>query len=268
MTKLYSFANAVLILLFFPWINASKPQFAITVQDGTADSFGQFDPSMMWKGESKFGKVNFKFGTEFSIRPTLSLSSLPRNFWGMATREVAGWGILAKAHVSAKDYNNANINVEANSADFDLGLKVALTAGRNSAISKFEAIKGLIIKGARVTINPRYSVPDSEPDVAVTYNNGKTGMKVFASPNSQTLILSQALGGGNVIKPSISSNGAISLDWTLLLDESNTVTTSLKPNDSVNVLWHDGSWKTTINAPLSGFHIHDVTVKIRRNLGF
>lgn len=247
---------------------SAKPQFSIKLQDGTASGFNGLDPTVVWKSETSFGSYDVKFGTDVAVRPTLDLASLPRNFWGMISRDLLGWGVMASADVSAKDLSKTNLNVQASSSELGIGLKLAATAGSKFAVSKIEAIKGLTVPGGKASINPRYSVADSKSDVILTYNRGKTGVQLNASRNAQKLVVSQVVSENSVITPSITNAGEYSVDWLLQLDEGNTVTTTIKPKEYVNIIWKDGPWKTRINAPLSGFSINDVTVNVKRDLIF
>ena len=124
-------------------------------------------------------------------------------------------------------------------------------------------------KSAKVTLNPRYNIPTKTPDVVVTYGDGGTNVKLTASTSSQSFAFSQRLGERNIVAPTIKSNRSIKLDWKCILDDDgiNSVTTTYEPN-SINVLWKDGPWKTNINAPLEGFTVDDVTVSVKRDLGF
>ena len=69
------------------------------------------------------------------------------------------------------------------------------------------------------------------------YNREKTGVQLFASPNAQKLTISQVVSEKNVITPTITNTGDISVDWLLEIDEGNSVTTTIKPKEYVNVLW-------------------------------
>jgi len=47
----------------------------------------------------------------------------------MVSRDVLGWGVSARADVSAKDLSTTNVNVQASSSELGIGLKVAAVAG-------------------------------------------------------------------------------------------------------------------------------------------
>jgi len=71
----------------------------------------------------------------------------------------------------------------------------------------------------------------------LTYNRGKTGVQLVASRDAQKLTVSQVVSENSVITPTITSKGDYSVDWLLELDKENSVTTTIKPKEYVNVLW-------------------------------
>ena len=100
-----------------------------------------------------------------------------------------------------------------------------------------EILKGLTVNSAKVSVNPRFNLLTSKPDVILTYNKGNTGVKLQASSNTQKVTVSQTVSENSIVSPTVSSSGAISVDWLLRVDQDNTVTTTVIPHDSIKVLW-------------------------------
>lgn len=244
------------------------------VCDGTASGLSGLDPTFVWETATHLGPVDIELGTDIAIRATKDLASLPRAFWGKARKEVAGWGLFAVSEVSSdNNYSSANVEIEASNQKLDFGFKIATLAGKTTAVSRVEARKGFRVPrtvAARVTVNPRYNVPTQAADVVLTYGDGSSTVKLTASTSSQTVTVSQRMGDRNILSPTVTSGGAVKLDWQCRLDKtgSNTVLTTLTPSKSLNVLWKDGPWRTNISAPLRGFSVDDVTVRVRRELEF
>ena len=114
---------------------------------------------------------------------------------------------------------------------------VCVFTGSSLSISNMEVVKGVELSGAKISVKPRFNLLTSKPDVILTYNKANTGVQLQASANTQKLTVSQTVSENSVITPTVSSSGAISVDWLLRVDQDNTVTTTVTPNDSVAVLW-------------------------------
>eukprot|EP00980_Cylindrotheca_fusiformis_P028495 scaffold22604_cov130-Cylindrotheca_fusiformis.AAC.17 len=71
-------------------VYAGRPQ--IKVRDGNFEGLDELDPSVSWEGASSSGDFDLTYGVEVSAQPTKDVASLPRNIWGKATTNVAGWG--------------------------------------------------------------------------------------------------------------------------------------------------------------------------------
>lgn len=113
-------------------------------------------------------------------------------------------------------------------------------SGGKIAIREIKAFKNLNFRGANISIHPRYSVQQHTSDVLITCQKHRTGIKyqAYSRPCAhQTLTVSQVLNQHNVITPTIKSNGAISMDWLLRLNDRHAITTTWKPFDSLTVLW-------------------------------
>lgn len=203
------------------------------------------------------------------MRPSTDVASLPKAFWGKLSKTVAGWGVSMKADIPAQSLfsePDANVGLSATNDDLDLGIK--MTASK-SGVSQIEAEKGIEIKGSSLRVNPHYSLADSSADVVISYNMDDTGVKLYLTAEQQSITISQRVSDSDTVTPTVTSEGKLSVDWEHKLDGDSSLLATLKPNDSLNVLWTDGPWKTNINAPLTGaIKFEDVTVGVKRDLGF
>ena len=127
----------------------------------------------------------------------------------------------------------------------------------------FEALDGDLL------VNPRYDVKSSIFDVVLGYSKDKTAIKLEATTSDQKLTVSRQVTDSDKLSPSVSSSGDISLAWEKSLSGGDTVTTTLKTNDSVNVKWEDGAWTAQISTPIDGFELGEgVDVSIKRKVNF
>jgi hypothetical protein len=273
------------------YAGAPLPKLSISVRDGKFDGLDGLDPTLNWSGSSSSGDVDLSYGIESSVRPTSDLASLPRNVWGKASTNVAGWGVSARAEVDAQKRRSANIELDADNKDVDLSLRMVASAGGDFSVRRIEATKGLDVNGARVTINPRYNVENETPDVVIGYRNDQTNVeltasaanqevkighqikdntniKLTASAANQELTISQQINDNNRVAPTVSRNGDISVQWERSLGDDNSLTTTLKPNDSIDFEWKDAAWTANVNMPLDGASINGANVSIKRDVSF
>ena len=105
-------------------------------------------------------------------------------------------------------------------------------------------------------------------DVVVTYAKDQVNAKLTASADGQELTVSQQLDSNNRIAPTVTNNGAISVEWERRLSDSASLTANLKPNDSLDVEWKDAAWTANVNMPIDGTNVKGVNVGIRRDVEF
>jgi hypothetical protein len=70
------------------------------------------------------------------------------------------------------------------------------------------------------------------------------------------------------VAPTLASNGDIKVEWERALGDSNSITTTLTPNESVDIEWKDADWTASINMPLDGTDIAGTNVSIKREVSF
>mmetsp|Transcript_46770 Transcript_46770/g.141679 ORF Transcript_46770/g.141679 Transcript_46770/m.141679 type:complete len:247 (-) Transcript_46770:81-821(-) len=242
----------------------------VNVRDGTFSPLEGLDPSIKWSTSGSVSDFDYEVGCDVTARATTDVASLPKSLFAKVGRNVAGWGISARADVDldADSVDHADVDVRASNDDLDLGLKMLATAGSESSVNKLEVSKGFddVLDG-KISINPRYDVQSSSADVVLSYESEKNGAKLVASMDDQTLTVSRQVTDDDTIAPSISSSGDVSLQWKRSLD-AGQITTTLKPSDSVNVKWEDGAWTANIEAPMDGMSVEDMNVSVKRKIDF
>eukprot|EP00980_Cylindrotheca_fusiformis_P028494 scaffold22604_cov130-Cylindrotheca_fusiformis.AAC.16 len=212
---------------------AGKPQMTIKVRDGNFEGLDGLDPSVSWEGSSSSGDIDLTYGVEASAQPTTDLASLPRNIWGKASTNVAGWGVSARAERNMKDGSDAGIELDMDNADADVSLRLVASAGDGFSVNRVEATKGLDVDGARVTVNPRYNLGTEEADVVVSYDNGATNVKLTASVDNQEVSATHNMGDTIVGVTASADNQEVTLDHTM--DKTNIKLTASADNQEVTV---------------------------------
>ena len=190
------------------------------------------EPSISWEGSSKSGDLDLSYGIEADARPTTDIASLPRNIWGKASTNVAGWGVSARAE-RKRDNADTGVEVDLDNEDADLSVRMVASAGNGFSVNRVEATKGLDVSGARVTINPRYDLGSEEADVVVSYDNGDTNVKLTASADSQEVEANHSMGDTKIGVKASAASQEITLDHTM--DNTNIKLTASADNQEVTI---------------------------------
>jgi hypothetical protein len=241
---------------------AGKPQLSISVRDGNFDGLDGLDPSISWEGSSSSGDLDLSYGIEAAARPTTDIASLPRNVWGKASTNLAGWGVSARAERDMQGGGATGVELDADNEDADLSIRMVASAGDGFSVSSVEATKGLDVDGARVTINPRYNMESEEADVVVSYDNGNTNVQLTASADSQEVSASHSMGDTTIGLTASADSQEVTLDHTM--DNTNIKLTASADNQEITIsqqLDDNNKISPTINN--SG----DISVAWERNLG-
>jgi len=269
---------------------AGKPQLSINVQNGDFADIGGLDPSVTWSSSTTSGDIDIEYGIDAAALPTTDIASLPKTIWGKASTNIDAWGVSVRGEFEGTDFSKAALEIDATNPDaFDL--HVDASAGDGFTVHKIEATKTIDSDGAELTINPRYNVETAEADVVVTYSkdgaeveltasqdaqsvaisydvNDDATIEVSASIEAQSATIAYQVDEDNKVSPTVTSGGAVSVEWERSLGDDSAVTTTLKPSESVDVEWNDGAWTANVNMPLDGTDITGTNVSIKREVNF
>lgn len=259
---------AIVSLISCGSVSAGSKQTKVTanIKDGHFDDMTGLDPSISWSLMEKAAGCDIEMGVDVAVKPTTDFKSLPRSIWGKVTRNVEGWNLSARANVEVENLEDIGFNICASNDDTNASLKLQASPGGFESIDVakgFEALDGDLL------VNPRYDAKSSIFDVVLGYSKEKTAIKLEASTSEQTLTVSRQVSDSDKLSPSVSSSGDLSLAWEKMLSGGDTVTTTLKTNDSVDIKWEDGAWVAQISTPVDGFGLGEgVDVSIKRKVDF
>ena len=75
-------------------------------------------------------------------------------------------------------------------------------------------------------------------NVDVGYDAGKTNVEVNASKDEQTIKVSQQIDDDNRVAPSFAlRSGKMAVEWERNLGDDNSLTTTLRPNEEIEMEW-------------------------------
>ena len=136
---------------------------------------------------------------------------------------------------------------------------------KTAKVAKVEMSKDIDTMAGKFSINPKYNVQTSSPDVTFGFSLDNTSFQVDAE--KRRLTVAHSFTNQDTISPAVTASGDFSLSYTRDLD-SGKLTTTYASNDSIKVMWSDGEVVTTFKAPLEGFYTMNqgLKVNIRRSL--
>jgi hypothetical protein len=127
------------------------------------------------------------------------------------------------------------------------------------ALEYVQVTKDIDTLGGTVTINPKYDIQSSTPDVKVGYAFDNTNFQIDAQ--SKKLTVAHSFANNQKISPSVNAAGDFSISYARDVDNGR-LTTTWTPNDSVKLQWSDGEWETTVRAPIEGYYKPNAGVKV------
>lgn len=276
--------TALSLLALTAGVSAGSPSLSISVQDGSYGGLDGLDPSLSWSSSSSSGDVELEYGVDMKAS-SLNIASLPKKVWGKASLDLGGWATSVRADADASDLGNADLTID--SVNGDTSLKMFASA---AGVRGIEATKTFDSDGASVSVNPRYNLETEEADVVIGYDAGDTSVELTASADSQSVVighsmgdtslsltasadaqsltLSQKIDDANTVSPTFGSDGSMSVAWERSLGDGNSLTTTLTPNESVDMEWKDAAWTANINLGLDGASVSGANVSVKRDVNF
>jgi len=209
--------------------SAGKPTLSISVQDGKFDGLDGLDPTLNWEGSASSGDLSLDYGIEAAVRPTADIASLPRNVWGKASTNIAGWGVSAKAENDMS--GSTDIEVDAENGDLNIHLTASAAGGVD--VHSVEATQTMDVDGATVTINPRYNMDTEEADVRVGYSNKNTDVTLTASKDDQEVNIKHNMGDTTLDLTASADNQEVTVSQQL--DNTNVKLTASADSQEVVV---------------------------------
>ena len=187
-----------------------------------------------------------------------------KSIWGKVKTQLGGWALSSKTTTKLIDpLDNVSFNVDADNGDADVYLEFA----KSGSSKTLQIAKGFGALGGRLSVNPRYTI-GSNADVVLGFDTDKTSVTIEAAKDGQKLSVAHQVTEDHKLTPTITTKGDYSLAWEKSLEGGNSLTTTLEGSDAVSVEWNDGPWTAVINAPLTDYKPHDVTVRVNRKLSF
>jgi hypothetical protein len=186
-------------------------------------------------------------------------NAMPYSVWGKVKKSLMGWSVAARVDADSSDLNQMAVDLQLSGGPANTGIQLkgsangAARSGTVSSVKLTQSVDGL---GGAWTVIPQYNLDSGKGDVKVAYGIAGATVTVDAAGDSQKVTVSKQFGEKNRIAPSISTKGDVELEYSRSI-ASGSLTTTIKPNNSINVKWQDGNWAANLNAPMAGIEFKE-----------
>ena len=244
---------------------------------------GAIKPSVGWDSTTftaADGQIDLAYGIDVTATTE---GPIRRSLWGKAssTRDLAGFDLAGRAEIDLFRDRSLYIDLDVERPDVDMQMKfmASLRNGR-FGVDAITATKELQAGNTHITVTPRFDVGNNINDVVVDYTVGgkrnkksnvfpQTDVTIIASGDAQSITVSQQLDRDNKFSPTLSSTGELSLLWERRLKDDSTVTSVLRPNQSLEVRYtRDDMWEAELELPIDGSSLSQGSISIRKNALF
>jgi hypothetical protein len=257
-------------------VSGGRPHLSILLKDGKFSGlYDGLEPSISWGGASKLRDVDLEYGVEIEARAVTSdVRSIPiKSLWGKARSRPwrSGWVTSARADTKRGKLDQANLELKLSSIEKDAVVTLFASAGKRDGfrLSRVEATKGFnYSNGSRITVNPRYNVDRDDGDIVIGYAVEDIQVELTASQENPSVKVSQRIDEFNRITPTINRYGDIAVEWEHKFGDDSTVTTTVKPNDAIDIKWRENAWTADIHFPIEGATVGAASVSFKRKVTF
>lgn len=196
---------------------------------------------------------------------------MPCSLWGRVKKSAAfGSKLSCLVETSSKDFHHLSVDLRATKDSASLQVTGSVTVEdepskatkqskstskiRPSRQASFEVqsvklsqtIRDPLV-GGRLTVTPRYNIVKDKADITTSYGLAGTFLTLDATADTQKLSIRQEILGGS-IKPSLDTNGRVEVQYTRPI-ASGSLTASYKHDDSLGLMYEQGSLVATVVAP-------------------
>mmetsp|Transcript_4212 Transcript_4212/g.6393 ORF Transcript_4212/g.6393 Transcript_4212/m.6393 type:complete len:268 (+) Transcript_4212:116-919(+) len=240
------------------------PKVSIGLSNGNHGKIGGLEPKVNWKATGEYGSFDMEGGIDMTVE---DVDSMPYSVWGKIKRSIVG-GFDLSARADAKAQSLSQVGLEFRLDGDTTSVQVLCSAAADSfSVNKVNAKKSVTLFGGKLSVNPRFLLGAGTTEATVAYDLEKTSIVVDATSSSQKLTVGRQIGDDLFISPSITTDTRFSLDVAKSTDSVGKITTTLTPNECINLKWEDGPWTANINAPMSGIKFDEgVNVGIKRKV--
>jgi hypothetical protein len=197
---------------------------------------------------------------------------MPCSFWGRLKKSVAfGSKLSCLVETSTKDFHHLSVDLRATKDSASLQVTGSITVEEQTkattskskskiqqarqasfevqSVKLSQSIRDPLV-GGRLSVTPRYNILKNEADITTSYGLAGTFVTLDANAEKRKLSIRQEILGGS-IKPSLDTNGKVEVQFTRPFGGAagGSLTASYKHDDSVGLMYEQGSLVATVVAP-------------------
>jgi hypothetical protein len=220
------------------------------------------EPSLKWstKGNILNGFCDYTGGV--NVRSDEN-GQLPFNVWGSLQKSLFGWNCKTRFDTESSDLNELDFDIQVVGGPSILSLRASGYVNNYRSKSITGQIENVALTqgfrlpfiGGKLSVSPAYNLISKRTKVGLIYDITSNAQITFdANKDQQKVSIAYNINDSNSIKPSLTSNGDISVDYQYAVRDGGIVTTKYRPNDSTTVEYKDGPWIASATLPIDGYY--------------
>lgn len=165
----------------------------------------------------------------------------------------------------------ANIEIDLESSDLDTNFH--FDAAYNNKVLILDMVQARktfapVGTSTSIVVNPRYHLKSKVAEMLLNCDFDRLGVKIQASKISQSITATSCLDGANKLSQSLTSKGDWTFEWEHFLGEGDSIKSTYKPNESVQVAWRDKGWLTMIHMDVNEDGLSGPDISFKKNVIF
>lgn len=164
----------------------------------------------------------------------------------------------------------ANIEIDLESSDQDASFQFDAGYNEGLILDMVQARKTFTLEGTSTTImvNPRYDFKSKIANLIFNCDFDRLDVKIQASKNFQSITTTTCLDEDNKLSQSVTSQGDWTFAWEHFLGGGDSITSTYKPSESVQIAWRDKGWLTMIHMDVNEDGLSGPDISFKKNVMF
>ena len=187
-----------------------------------------------------------------------SPSQMPFSLWAKFKRSLLGWNMAARFDTDSSDLNQYDVDLTIRGGPVGgTGVQLVGSANVESRTGKLSSVKlsqSVDTFGGTLAVIPRYNLDESSGSLQVAYGVAGATVTLDYAPETSRVTVTKEFGEKNLLAPSITSDGDVTLAYSRAITDTGVLTATLQPNAFLNLQYGDSSagYVANIKAPMDG----------------
>jgi hypothetical protein len=228
-----------------------------SASDGFATA--SLEPSLKWSTDgSFFDFCDYSGGINIRSDDT---GELPFSVWGAVRKSVAGWNLKAKLDTKSSSLEEFNFDIQGIGGPTNLLVRASGylenygSKARSGKVQDVGFTQGFSLpKIGSFLLSPAYNLVSRRAKINVKYDVRNMRILLDATKNQQRVTVAYFINEANTIIPSITSDGAMSVEYQHAVRDAGLFTARYCPNEATTLQYENGPWIASASIPIDGYY--------------